>query len=241
MTIDSAWRRSLVGELLGTFFLVAAGCTANIVHGMTPGGTLGTLGIALTWGLLVMALIYALGPASGAHLNPAVTLAFAAARRFPWRCVPGYLLAQCAGGALAAGLLRLFFSPGQCLFSTTLPTAATLPALGMELFLAALLAFVIMAVATGPKEQGLMAGVAVGAVITLEIAAAGPFSGASMNPVRSAAAALASGDPAAIGMLWIYFLGPIIGAILGALLHDRCFGAKESEPPVCCPENPVKS
>lgn len=236
MAIDSAWRQSLMAETIGTFFLIAAGCTANIVNGMTTGGAIGTLGIALAWGLLVMALIYALGPVSGAHLNPAVTLAFAATRRIPWRCVPGYLLAQCLGGALAAVFLRLLFTPGQCLLGTTLPTAATLPALGMEIFLAALLAFVIMAVATGPKEQGLMAGVAVGAVIALAIAAAGPFSGASMNPVRSAAAALASGDPAAIGILWIYLAGPIIGAILGALLHDRTFGAGEAAPPVCCPE-----
>ena len=110
----------------------------------------------------------------------------------------------------------------------------------MEIFLAGLLAFVIMAVATGPKEQGSMAGIAVGAVIALEIAAAGPFSGASMNPVRSAAAALASGDSAAIMILWLYLLGPIIGAILGALLHDRCFGAGIPEPPVCCPEVSAK-
>jgi MIP family channel proteins len=229
-------RRALRGEAIGTFFLIAAGCTANIVNGMAPSGTIGSLGIALTWGLLVMALIYALGPVSGAHFNPAVTLAFAVTGRFPWRCVAGYLYAQLAGAAFAGGLLRLFFSPSQCLLGATLPGAPALPALGMELFLAALLAFVIMAVSTGPREQGLMAGVAVGAVIALEIAAAGSFSGASMNPLRSAAPALASGDPAAIGWLWLYLAGPVAGAIFGALLHDRCFGAGEPAPPVCCPD-----
>ncbi len=231
---DESKFRAHWGEGIGSFFLLFFGCLANAGDGATH--SLGLPGIAAAWGLLVMALIYALGPVSGAHFNPAVTLAFAAAGRFPWRCVPGYLLAQAAGGFAALGILRLLLGDGGGALGATLPTMAPLPALVLEFLLSLLLAFVIMAVSSGSKEQGLMAGVAIGATLAFEIMAGGPFSGASMNPLRSAAPALISGYAPAISSLWIFVLGPTLGCIAGALLHDRLLSRGEPAPPVCCPE-----
>ena len=221
------------GEGLGSFFLLFFGCLACVSDANSH--ALGLPGVAAAWGLIVMALIYALGPVSGAHFNPAVTLAFAATGRFPWRCVPGYLLAQAVGGFVSLGILRLMLGDGGGTLGANIPTMTPLPALALEFLLSLLLAFVIMAVSSGSREQGLMAGVAIGATIAFEIMAGGAFSGASMNPLRSAAPALISGDARAISSLWIFLLGPTLGCITGALLHDRLLGGKMpagNEP--CC-------
>lgn len=204
----------LLAEALGTFCLVFAG-TGAIVVNQTTGGTVTHVGIALTFGLVVMAMIYALGNVSGAHLNPAVTVGFALARRFPPRDVPGYVLAQVGGAFAASALLRVLFPESETL-------GATLPAGGrgggtawqslvLELVLTFILMLVVLSVSSGPKERGVMAGIAVGGVVGLEAMFAGPISGASMNPARSLAPAVMS---AHVSTLWVYLIAPTVGAML---------------------------
>ncbi len=197
-------------ELLGTFALVFAG-TGAIVINEVSGGTVTHVGVALTFGLVVLAMIYAVGDVSGAHLNPAVTLGFWAARRLPTRLVLPYLLSQITGALLASGLLRLLF-PANQLLGTTLPAGSSFQSFVLEIILTAMLMFVILNVSTGAKEKGITAGIAVGAVIGLEALFAGPICGASMNPARSLAPALISGH---LQNLWIYIVAPLIGAASG--------------------------
>ena len=195
-------------ELLGTFTLVFAG-TGAIVSNELSGGTVSHVGIALTFGLVVLALIYTLGDISGAHLNPAVTLAFAAARRFPAREVPCYLLSQCAGALAASALLRFLF-PASKRLGATLPAGPASQSFVLEFFLTAILMFVILNVSTGAKEKGITAGIAIGAVIGLEALFAGPICGASMNPARSLGPAVVAGE---FGHLWLYLVAPVAGAL----------------------------
>jgi aquaporin Z len=202
-------RRQLAAEAFGTFALVFAG-TGAIVINDTSNGAITHVGIALTFGLVVLALIYALGDISGAHLNPAVTLGFWAARRFPARQVGPYLLAQCAGALLASATMRLLF-PQHATLGATLPVGWPMRSFVLEVILTALLMFVILSVATGAKEKGLLAGVAIGSVIALEAMFAGPICGASMNPARSLAPALLSGN---LQHLWIYLTAPSLGSVL---------------------------
>lgn len=216
----------LLAELLGTFTLVFAGTGAIIVNDVS-GGVIGHAGIALTFGLVVMTMIYAFGDVSGAHLNPAVTLAFAAARRFDWKDVPGFIGAQIGGACLASGVLRLLFPSNEKL-GATLPAGHAMQSFVLELILTAILMLVILRVSTGAKEKGITAGIAVGGVIALEAMFAGPICGASMNPARSFAPALLSGH---LEHLWIYFAAPVVGAFasvpLCSALHDAdCCGGQ---------------
>lgn len=199
----------LLAESIGTFCLVFAGTGAIIVNN-TSGGVVTHVGIALTFGLVVMAMIDALGNISGAHLNPAVSIAFTLARRFPLRDLPGYILAQIAGACAASALLRFLFPSDQTL-GATLPSGSAAQSLVLEIVLTFILMLVILAVSTGSKERGLTAGIAVGAVVGLEALFAGPISGASMNPARSLAPALVSGR---VESLWIYLVAPCAGAAL---------------------------
>jgi aquaporin NIP len=224
--------RALVAELFGTFILVFAG-TGAIVTNHASGGAVTHVGIALTFGLVVLALVYALGDISGAHLNPAVTLGFVLARRFEVRRIPGYVLSQLAGAVLASALLRVLF-PGSPTLGATQPLGPELRSFLLEVVLTLFLMFVILAVSTGAKEKGLMAGVAVGAVIGLEALFAGPICGASMNPARSLAPALVSGQ---LESVWIYLSAPLLGAALAIpvclCVHERpccCRAPKESCP-----------
>lgn len=198
-----------LAEALGTFCLVFAGTGAIIVNNAS-GGIVTHVGIALTFGLVVMAMIDALGNISGAHLNPAVSIAFTLARRFPLRDLPGYILAQIAGACAASALLRFLFPSDQTL-GATLPSGSAAQSLVLEIVLTFILMLVILAVSTGSKERGLTAGIAVGAVVGLEALFAGPISGASMNPARSLAPALVSGR---VESLRIYLLAPCAGAAL---------------------------
>lgn len=203
----------LFAELLGTFILVLS-CTGAVVVNQVTGGAIGHAGIALASGLVVMALIYALGDISGCHLNPAVTLAFTAAGRFPLRQLAPYAAAQLAGALAASGLLALLFPLSETAGATlgaTFPRGSNLQSLILEVVLTFMLMFVVLAVSSGPKEKGVMAGIAIGAVVALEAMFAGPISGASMNPARSIAPAVVSAN---FGSLWIYILGPIAGALL---------------------------
>ena len=215
--------KKCAAEFFGTFALVFAG-TGAIVINQASGGAITHVGVALTFGLVVLAMIYALGDVSGAHLNPAVTLGFFAARRFDERAVLPYLASQVAGATLASALLRLLFPASETL-GATLPAGPPLQSFFLEIVLTALLMFVILNVSTGAKEKGITAGVAVGAVIAFEALFAGPISGASMNPARSLAPALVSGH---LEHLWIYLAAPMVGALL-AVPGCRCV-----QPTGCC-------
>lgn len=197
-------------------------------------GAVSHTGIALTFGLVLMAMIYATGHISGAHFNPAVTLAFAATRRFPWPQVAPYLLAQCTGALLGALVLRSTLGLVAHL-GTTLPfDGSAVTAFVYELLLTALLMLVICAVATDSRAVGQLAGLVIGAVVALEALFAGPICGASMNPARSLGPALVSGE---VTHLWVYLVAPTLGALLGALGYQalRCEGDPQvTEVAGCC-------
>ena len=215
--------RRMAAEAFGTFALVFAG-TGAIVVNETSGGAITHAGIAITFGLIVLAMIYAIGDVSGCHLNPAVTMGFYAARRFEGRMVAPYLLSQCVGAILASITLRLMF-PASSTLGATSPAGGATQSFIMEFLLTLILMFVILSVSIGSKEKGILAGVAIGAVIALEAMFAGPVSGASMNPARSFAPALVS---MRFDSLWIYLVAPIMGAVASVALC-RCIQA-----PGCC-------
>lgn len=208
--------RAYIAEIFGTFALVFAGTGAIVINDVS-GGVVSHVGIALTFGLVVLAMIYAVGEVSGAHLNPAVTVGFFLARRFPSRRVLPYIAAQCVGAFLASGLLHLLF-PSHATLGATVPAGPAGQSFILEFVLTLLLMFVILSVSTGGKEKGITAGIAVGAVIAFEALFAGPISGASMNPARSLAPALVSGQ---LGSLWIYLAAPVLGAAV-AVMTCRC-------------------
>ena len=215
-------------ELFGTFALVFAGTGAIVVNQVT-GGTITHVGVALTFGLVVLAMIYSVGDISGAHLNPAVTLGFWFARRLPARDVPFFIASQMAGAILASTALRILF-PANAMLGGTQPSGSPLQSFVMEWILTTLLMWVILNVSTGSREKGVTAGIAVGAVITLEALFGGPICGASMNPARSLAPALVSGH---LENLWIYLSAPLLGA-LTAVCGCRCV----REPGCCSPAVP---
>lgn len=220
--------RRLAAELIGTFFLVFAG-TGAIVINSASGGAITHVGIALTFGLVVLALIYALGDVSGAHFNPAVTLGFVVARRFPLGWAAAYIVMQVAGALLASLCLRFLF-PTHGNLGATLPAGDVSQSFVLELLLTFFLMFVILCVTTGSKEKGEMAGIAIGAVIALEAMFAGPICGASMNPARSIGPAVVSGH---LEHLWIYLAAPPAGALLAvvgyACVHPLTLGNEKKE------------
>ncbi|GAB4208569.1 MAG: aquaporin [Roseiflexaceae bacterium] len=203
-----------VAELVGTYALVLAGCGAIVVNSST--GALGHLGVALTFGLVVMVLIVALGHLSGAHFNPAVTLAFALIRHFPLREVPAYIGAQLLGASAAGFTLQALFGMVANL-GATLPSGSAGQSLLLELLLTAALMLVITSVATDTRAVGQMAAIAIGATVALDALWGGPISGASMNPARSFGPALVAG---AWRDHWVYWLGPVLGALIGAGLYQ---------------------
>ena len=202
-------------ETLGTFALVFCGTGAIIIN-QESGGVVTHMGIAITFGLIVMAMIYAMGEVSGAHLNPAVTLAFWLARRFPARSIPPFLISQMFGAIIASGLLRFLF-PANALLGTTLPIGSEMQSFVLEIVLTFLLMLVILQVSQGSKETGWFAGLAIGGVVLLEAMFAGPICGASMNPVRSLAPAIMSGH---WEHLWLYLTAPTLGAMLAVPCHS---------------------
>ena len=214
--------RPLCAEFIGTFALVFAGTGAIIIN-ETSGGAITHVGIALTFGLVVLAMIYTLGDVSGAHLNPAVTIGFWAARRFPAGQVWRYLAAQIAGALLASVILKFLFPTNQNLGATH-PAGSMMQSFVLELILTFLLMFVILNVSTGAKEKGITAGIAIGAIIGLEALFAGQICGASMNPARSFAPALVSGH---LGDFWIYLFAPLLGAFAAVF---ACVCVREN----CC-------
>jgi aquaporin Z len=203
-------------EFIGTFALVFAGTGAIVVNEVS-GGAITHVGVALTFGLVVLVMIYTFGDISGAHLNPAVTVGFWAARRMSVGQVPVYVSSQILGAVAASGALRVLF-PQSKLLGATLPAGSDTQSLVLEAILTFLLMLTILNVSTGAKEKGITAGIAVGALIGLEAIFAGPISGASMNPARSFGPALVAGH---FEHLWLYLFAPVLGAI-AAMVACRC-------------------
>ncbi|NJR42962.1 MAG: MIP family channel protein [Akkermansiaceae bacterium] len=199
----------LLAEFLGTFALVFAG-TGAIVINHVSGGAITHVGVALVFGLIVMAMIYTFGDVSGAQMNPAVTIALAVAKRFSWRDVPGYIFAQLCGAFAASGLLKSLF-PSHATLGATLPSGSVSQSFLLEVILTAMLMLVILSVSTGEKEKGITAAIAIGATVCLEAMFAGPICGASMNPARSLAPAIVSGN---FQHLWLYPVATILGALI---------------------------
>lgn len=216
-------RNRYIAEGIGTFALVFAGCGAIVVNDLF-GGVLGHGGVSAAFGLVVMAMIYAIGNISGAHLNPAVTLGFVFAGRLAKRFAPPYIASQVVGALVAAAALRVLF-PEHATLGATLPNVDLARAFGIEVLLAFLLMFVILNVSTGHMEKGIMAGVAVGGTIALEALVGGPVTGASMNPARSLGPALVSGT---LDSLWLYLTAPVVGTFLA---YPTC---RWIQGPECC-------
>ncbi len=208
MEIKKQW----IAEFIGTFSMVFCGTAAMSVNEVTQGG-IGHPGVAITWGLIVMAMIYAFGDISGAHFNPAVTIGFAFAKKFPWKRVPSYVLIQIVA-AIAASYLVSYLFPASETLGATIPTVDYTRAFVLEFLLTFFLMVTIINVSTGSKEIGPIAGIAIGGVVLLEAMFAGPITNASMNPARSIGPALVSGhlDP-----LWLYIFAPTLGALLAVI------------------------
>uniref|UniRef100_A0A7N0ZRZ4 Uncharacterized protein n=1 Tax=Kalanchoe fedtschenkoi TaxID=63787 RepID=A0A7N0ZRZ4_KALFE len=208
--------QKLVAEVVGTYFLIFAGCGVVIVN-LDSNQVVSFPGVAITWGLVVMVMAYATGHISGAHFNPAVTIAFASVKRFPWMHVPIYIIVQVLGSVLASGTLRLVFTGKQDQFPGTMPSGSELQAFVLEFIITFYLMFVISGVATDNRAIGELAGLAVGSTVLLNVLFAGQITGASMNPARSL-------GPAIIWHryehLWVYIAGPILGAVCGAWVYN---------------------
>ncbi len=206
--------RRALAEAVGTFALVFAGCGAIMVDSQT--GALGHAGIAVSFGLVVMAMIYAFGHVSGAHFNPAVTVAFTLARHLSWRVAVTHVLAQLVGAIAAAAALRGILGATADLGSTA-PSGSAGQSFALEVVLTAFLMLVIVAVATDTRAVGEAAAIAIGGTVALGAMVGGPISGASMNPARSIGPAFVSG---ALDSLWVYVLAPLLGAAIGAGVYE---------------------
>jgi MIP family channel proteins len=208
--------RRAVAEGIGTFFWVLFGVGAVMVDEVTHGAAIGPVGEAICFAFVVVAMVYALGPVSGAHLNPAVTLALWSRRRFPARAVPAYVVAQCAGGVLAALVLRWIVGPVAQIGATT-PAMPVVQSFVVEFLLAFQLMLVIMGVATGRRSARGASGAAVGLTVGLATLVASPLTGASMNPARSLASAVVGG---VWTMHWLYWAAPVLGMAAAARIFD---------------------
>jgi aquaporin NIP len=211
--VTGARARLLAAEAAGTFALVFFGCGAIMVD--ADGGGLGQAGISLAFGLVVMAMVFALVHVSGAHINPAVTFGLALRTRFPWTEVPGYWVAQLAGAVVAALALRASLGDVADLGATS-PSGSDAQSIAWEVAMTAVLLFVILAVATDARASTGTSAVAIGGTIALASLVGGPISGASLNPARSVGPAVVSGS---LGSLWIYLAAPIVGAALGVMSY----------------------
>ena len=214
--------RKYTAEFIGTFALVFCGTGAVIIDQQTN-GAVSHVGVAITFGFIVMAMIYSLGDISGAHLNPAVSIAFTITRRFPAKELLPYIIAQVAGALLASLLLKYLF-PANEFLGATIPAGTPIQSFILEFILTFFLMLVIINVATGSKEQGMFAGLAIGSTVLLEAMFAGPICGASMNPARSLAPAIVSGH---MEHVWIYVTATTLGAITAIPLWKYLSNNKE--------------
>ncbi len=215
--------KNYIAEILGTFTLVFCGTASMAVNEVTQGAVT-HVGIGITWGFVVIAMIYAFGEISGAHFNPAVTIAFAFAKKFPWKEVPKYIIAQFIG-AIAASLMVWYLFPASETLGGTHTILPPIKAFVLEYLLTFFLMVVIINVSTGSKETGMMAGIAIGGVVMLEALFAGPMTNASMNPIRSLAPAIVSMQ---YDNLWLYLTAPILGALTAVI---SCRWVKDEN---CC-------
>ena len=231
--------RRAAAEAIGTFFLVLIGPGAAMVDAFSR-GAIGHAGVALAFGFVVAAMVYAFGHVSGAHINPAVTAAFWSARRFPGRDVPAYVAAQCAGAVAASLVLRALLGPIGAL-GATVPAISTGRAFAVEWLLSFGLMMVVMAVATDERAPAGFAGIAVGLTVGFEAMMGGPLTGASMNPARSLGPALAGGGWAAH---WIYWAAPVTAMLAAAKVYDWLRGAGAAAVPPGVPlgvEGPIEA
>lgn len=206
--------KKYLSEALGTFILIFAGTGCVIVNTQTN-GALGLPGIAAVWGLLIIALIYAFGDISGTHLNPVVTVAFAVDKRFEWKEVPAYLGSQFTGALTGSLALHLLF-PDDTRLGVTQPSGSESQAFIMELIMTFILMIVILRVSVGAKEKGITAGIAIGGTVWLLVLFGGPVCGTSLNPTRSLAPAIVTGNMNAI---WVYLTAPFAGALSAVFVH----------------------
>jgi aquaporin NIP len=217
------WRRA-AAEGMAAFALVFAGCGA-IVSDSRSHGALGAVGVSLTFGLIIMVMVYATGHLSGAHINPAVTIAFTLGRHFPARDAVAYIAAQLLGATAGALVLLAAWPHQPAQLGATAPSVGVGAALLYEVLLTAILMFVITAVATDTRAVGAAAAIAIGGAVALDALFGGPVTGASMNPARSFGPALASGE---WGDFWIYVAGPVAGAALGVFGYELVRGSPPS-------------
>lgn len=206
--------KKYLSEFIGTFILVFAGTGVVIVDQHT-GGAVTLTGIAICWGMIIVATIYAFGDISGNHINPAVTIAMAVDKRFEWKEVPAFLIAQLLG-AFGASLLLHFLFPDNTSLGTTQPGGSLMQSFIMEVIMTFILLLVILRVSTGSKEKGITAGLVIGATVAFLVLFGGPVSGTSLNPTRSLAPAIVSGN---LNALWIYLTAPAIGAVAAVFAH----------------------
>ena len=219
MISNANYLQKSLAECIGTFALVFFGCGSMMIGANFP-DTIPTSGVPVIFGAIVAAMIYTIGHISGAHFNPAVTLAFTVTRHFPVKQLPYYWVAQCLGALVAIALLS-FLVPDSSEFGATIPTVPMLPAFIWEVVLSFFMMFVIIAVATDTRAEGVMAGIAIGIIVMLCAFIGGKFTGASMNPARSLAPALFQGT---LSTMWLYVVAPSCGTILGAFTYQiiRC-------------------
>lgn len=206
--------KKYLSEFIGIFILVFAGTGVVIVDQQT-GGAVTLTGIAGCWGMIIIATVYAFGDISGNHINPAVTLAMAVDGRFAWKEVPAYLIAQMLG-AFAASFLLHFLFPENATLGATQPAGSAVQSFILELIMTFILLLVILRVSTGSKEKGITAGLVIGATVAFLVLFGGPISGTSLNPTRSLAPAIVSGN---LNALWIYLTAPFIGAVGAVFVH----------------------
>lgn len=222
-------KKELITEYLGTFMLVLVGTGAIVVNQMYA-GVIGHFGIATAFGLVVVAVIYTYGSVSGAHINPAVSIAFYLAGRFPGNQLLPYIVAQCLGALTASLLIKLCF-PGNKMLGATALSVHTLAGFIIEFLMSWWLMTVILRVSRGAKEEGIVAGLIIGSVVAIEALVGGPLTGASMNPARSIGPALMSAN---LAELWLYILAPIGGMSLAVYTCSLVSGQD------CCVSQPTK-
>ena len=221
--------RKAGADAIGTFALVFTGCGAVVVEAQTQ--ALGHLGVSLVFGLVVTVMIFAVGHVSGAHFNPAVTLAFASAGSFPWREVPAYIVGQLVAAILATAAVAWLIGD-EAQLGATVPSTGLLPAIGIEFLLTFFLMFVIKSVATDARAAGSTAAIAIGGTVALCALFGGPLTGASMNPARSLGPALVAG---VASDQWIYWVAPVAGAMVGAWIYNLvACGPADASASGCC-------
>jgi aquaporin NIP len=210
--------KKYIAELIGTFGLVFCG-TGAIVINEVSGGAITHVGIAITFGLIVMAMIYTFGDISGSHLNPAVTIGFAVLNKIDYSEAIKYIFSQVIGAILASEVLHLLF-PENLKLGATLPTGSEMQSFVLESILTFFLMLIILHTSQGRKEVQNIAGIVIGSTVLLEAMFAGPICGASMNPARSLSPALVSGN---LQSLWLYLAAPILGAIIASFTWKKIF------------------